>query len=566
MSPPTRRVAVEHVAHQAGAAGQVHELALEADQAARRNAIFEARAPAAVGFHVRELAAAHAERFHDRTLVRVLDVDRELLERLAALAVDVAQDDARPRHGQLVTFAPHVLEQDGQVQLAATEDGEDVGVGGVLDAQRDVGQKLRRSRSRRLRLVTYLPSLPASGEVLTWNCIDSVGSSTAIIGSASGASIAAIVVPMLQIVDAGDQHDVAGRRGFDRRALAGRRSRAPGRPSPRTAGGVAVEDHHFLSRGEAAAADAADAEASDVARIVERADLQLQRRRRDRPRAPARCARIVSNSGRMSVPVDLRVERRVAVQRRRVDDRKVELLFARAELVEQLEGLIDHPLGARARPVDLVDDHDRLQALRQRLARDEARLRHRAFDRVDQQQHAVDHRQHALDLAAEVGVAGRVDDVDVRIAVLDRAVLGDDGDAALALDVVAVHHPLGDVLMGGERPGLDQQLVDQRRLAVVDVGDDGDVAELARGVGSAHGATAGAWCGAGEKRTIVAKSTRLAGQKYLQNPVFRAYNAGIRRPFRSPPIPHGRSRSARWPQAALRPAYRFFAAWTGTRD
>ena len=33
-------------------------------------------------------------------------------------------------------------------------------------------------------------------------------------------------------------------------------------------------------------------------------------------------------------------------------------------------------------------------------------------DGVDQQHDAVDHRQRPLDLAAEVGVAGRVDDVD----------------------------------------------------------------------------------------------------------------------------------------------------------
>ena len=55
-----RRVAVEHVAHEAGAARQVHEFALEADQAARRNAVFEARAAAAVGLHVGEIAAARA--------------------------------------------------------------------------------------------------------------------------------------------------------------------------------------------------------------------------------------------------------------------------------------------------------------------------------------------------------------------------------------------------------------------------------------------------------------------------------------------------------------------------
>ena len=50
----------------------------------------------------------------------------------------------------------------------------------------------------------------------------------------------------------------------------------------------------------------------------------------------------------------------------------------------------------------------------------EAGLRQRAFGGVDQQHDAVDHRQRALHLAAEVGVAGRVDDVDLDAAVVDR--------------------------------------------------------------------------------------------------------------------------------------------------
>jgi hypothetical protein len=112
-------------------------------------------------------------------------------------------------------------------------------------------------------------------------------------------------------------------------------------------------------------------------------------------------------------------------------------------------------------------------------------LRHRALHRIDQQQDAVDHRQDALNFSPEIGVPGRVDNVDVGIAVLDGAVLGDDGDAALALEIVAVHHPLGDVLMRRKRTRLPQQLVDERGLPVVDVGNNRDVAELA---GSSHGA------------------------------------------------------------------------------
>src|SRR5215470_5699333 len=64
----------------------------------------------------------------------------------------------------------------------------------------------------------------------------------------------------------------------------------------------------------------------------------------------------------------------------------------------------------------------------------------------------------------------------MRLVVTDRAILREDGDAALALDVVGIHHPLAHLLVLGKRARLLQQLVDQRGLAVVDVRDDGDVA------------------------------------------------------------------------------------------
>src|SRR5262249_16986549 len=169
---------------------------------------------------------------------------------------------------------------------------------------------------------------------------------------------------------------------------------------------------------------------------------------------------------------------RPAVKRGRVDDRKVELLLGRSQAVEELEGLVDDPLGPRTGAVNLVHHYDRLQAQGERLARYEAGLRHGPVDRIDQQQHAVDHRQHALDFASEIGVAGGVDDVDVRIAVLERAVLGEDRDPSFALEIVAVEDPFRDVLMRREGPRLSQELVDQRRLAVVDVSDDGDVSKL----------------------------------------------------------------------------------------
>jgi hypothetical protein len=105
-------------------------------------------------------------------------------------------------------------------------------------------------------------------------------------------------------------------------------------------------------------------------------------------------------------------------------------------------------------------------------------LRHRPVERVDDEQHAIDHPQDALDLPAEVGVPWSVDDVDLRPAPAHRRVLRQDGDAPLALERVGVHHALLHDLVLAKGARLSQHLVDERRLAVVDVRDDGDVPDL----------------------------------------------------------------------------------------
>jgi hypothetical protein len=159
------------------------------------------------------------------------------------------------------------------------------------------------------------------------------------------------------------------------------------------------------------------------------------------------------------------------------DDREVDVLVGGAEVHEQLVHLVEHLVGAGVLAVDLVDDDDRRQAGGQRLLQHVAGLGQRALGGVDQQQHAVDQLERALDLATEVGVAGRVDQVDLHVPSTDRSRLGEDGDAALALLVVGVHDPVDDGLVGGEGAGGTQQRIDQGGLAVVDVRDEGDVAK-----------------------------------------------------------------------------------------
>ena len=167
-----------------------------------------------------------------------------------------------------------------------------------------------------------------------------------------------------------------------------------------------------------------------------------------------------------------------AVLARAVENGKIELLIGRVERGEQIEHFVDDFAGARVGLVDLVDGDNRLQTDLERLADDELGLRHRPFGGVDEHDGAVHHRQDALDLAAEIRVAGRVDDVDPRILPDDRGRLGENGDAALFFDVVRIHHALDHALVFAERAGLAKQLIDQCGLAMVDVGDDGDVAEI----------------------------------------------------------------------------------------
>ena len=135
-------------------------------------------------------------------------------------------------------------------------------------------------------------------------------------------------------------------------------------------------------------------------------------------------------------------------------------------------------MGALVGPVHLIDQNDRPETQLEHLAEHELCLRHGPFGGIDQQHDAVDHAEDALDLAAEIGVARRVDDVDAHAPPNDRGAFGQDGNAPLALQLVRIESPLRDLLVVAESAALPQQAIDQRRLAMIDMGDDRDVAQL----------------------------------------------------------------------------------------
>ena len=77
---------------------------------------------------------------------------------------------------------------------------------------------------------------------------------------------------------------------------------------------------------------------------------------------------------------------------------------------------LEHPPVVGARPIDLVDEDQRRDAEPPQRAEQQRRLGLDALDGGDDEDRPVEDAEDALDLGDEVGVAGRVDEVDREVA------------------------------------------------------------------------------------------------------------------------------------------------------
>ncbi len=144
--------------------------------------------------------------------------------------------------------------------------------------------------------------------------------------------------------------------------------------------------------------------------------------------------------------------------------------------------LRDDAFGLRLRQVDLVEDRHHLHALLGRGVAVGDGLRLDALRSVHHQQRALARRQRARHLVREVDVPRRVDQVEqiglpVARAVVECSGLRLDRDAALALEVHRVEHLLLHLAVG-QSPAQLYEAVGERGFAVVDVGDDGKIADM----------------------------------------------------------------------------------------
>ena len=152
--------------------------------------------------------------------------------------------------------------------------------------------------------------------------------------------------------------------------------------------------------------------------------------------------------------------------------------------------LANHVLGVRGGEVDLVDHRHHFEALLDRRVTVRHALRLHALAGVDDQQCAFASRERSRHFVGEVDVPRCVDQIDLIVepvarAVAQRDALRLDRDAALALEVHGIEHLVLHLARGEPSAELDQS-IGERRLAVIYVGDDGEVADPIHGTEAAQ--------------------------------------------------------------------------------
>ena len=105
--------------------------------------------------------------------------------------------------------------------------------------------------------------------------------------------------------------------------------------------------------------------------------------------------------------------------------------------------------------------------------------------RIDDDQRAFASHQGASDLMRKVDMAGCVDKVQqvvfaIGIAIVERDRVALDGDTAFALDVHRIQHLFMQIALCDAIAGLDQP-VRQGRLAMIDMGDNAEIANVFHG-------------------------------------------------------------------------------------
>ena len=471
-------VFLEQVAHDAVAGGQVDEFGFEADESASRDVGLDEDAAAGLGVHVFHQALAVHEDLEDALGIVAWGFDVECFEWFEQLASVVAAENHDGAGDEnFESFAAHLLDEDGDLHGSAGGDVEEASRVGVFDGDGDVG----------LQLAHQTVADGAGGDVFAffageWAVVDGelhrnrwwVDGDE---GKWLDAAVTSDGLADLDVFDARcDADDAACAATFG--VGGGKTGVSEGLEDFRLGlGAVAAEKVDGVALFDVAAEDFTDGNAADVFVPLDVGNEHEEW-----------CIGI--GLGSRDVLDDLLEERdavlalviraihEITVTGGAVGEWGVELVFIGVEVEEEFEHLVADLGWIGEWAVDLVDDDDRLEAFLHRLAEHEAGLSLWAAGSVDNEDDAIDHFHDALDFSTEVGVAWGIDDVDGVTVPENGGVFRLDGDALFALEVHGVHGALGGGLVFTVGAAGLKKLVDQCGFPMVNVGDDGEIANF----------------------------------------------------------------------------------------
>ena len=157
---------------------------------------------------------------------------------------------------------------------------------------------------------------------------------------------------------------------------------------------------------------------------------------------------------------------------------------------DQLSDLVRILLGLGARQVDLVEDRDDREVILEGQVQVRERLGLNALRSVDEEDRTLARSQGAGDLVRKVHVTGRVNHVErvggTLVCPRHAHRLALDRDSALALDIHTIEVLVAH-LARLDDAGQLEHAVRERRLPMIDMGDDAEVTDLPlRGMGRAN--------------------------------------------------------------------------------
>ena len=160
------------------------------------------------------------------------------------------------------------------------------------------------------------------------------------------------------------------------------------------------------------------------------------------------------------------------------ENREVDLFICCIEIHKELKHFVHNLVYTGIGTVDFIDNNDDFEPESQCFIQHEPCLGQRTFCSINKKQCAVSKVQNAFDLSAEVTVPRGVDHVDLGIPVVQTDILCKNCDPAFPFQIVAVHKAGIHFLIFTEQFGLLDQLVDQRRLSVVNVCDNRYISDV----------------------------------------------------------------------------------------